>query len=164
MTKIDVREAEAGPALDAACAEAMGWEPPEEMPQGIADATWTLNLTWEIGRLTLMDGREYENKDTGETVPVRVMERYFAWESPSGELAYELPEWSHDIKAAWELVEAMLPLRGAPEPEVEPWWIFTGYLEGRLLGPSERVALHICRAFLLARGVTEIEADRGQSD
>jgi len=133
MTKIDVRECSAGPELDAACAEIyaelIGWKRDEHQAVIYYDAPDD-------------SGRSLRVKRPGTTTFVGL-----TWWQPST-----------NIKAAWELVEAMLPLRGAPEPEVEPWWTFTGYLEGRLLGPSERVALHICRAFLLAHGVTEIEA------
>jgi len=116
MATIDVREAEAGPELDAVCAEVLGWRLIKE-----ADGWWG-----------------YEKPDGDKT-------GWSSWQP------------STDIAVAWELVKTMLPLRGAPEPEVEPWWIFSGYLEGRLLGPAERVALHIARAFLIAHGVTEIE-------
>jgi hypothetical protein len=140
MAKIDVREAEAGPALDAACAEAMGWEFTES------------HLTIGAHAIEGVEGTVWFYTNKGNVRAVG-----YDWRGewrPS-------TDWGH----AGELVEAI---------QREPVWgkfvDFVGYLDslcGSVRDSGRETplatwrnvdALAICRAFLLASGVTEIEA------
>jgi hypothetical protein len=146
--EVDVREAPAGPEMDAACAEAMGWRIVEiDVPLIIS------NMRAEPGdRL---------------------------WLSPAGDMFWpsNLPCWSLYIAATRELVEAMdnggtvyddatemqrefidalIRLLGIDSHLLywngEDWFTFRGLWTLVSAGP-----LNICRAFLLAHGVTELE-------
>jgi len=131
MTAIDVRDVEAGPLVDAACAKAMGWKSAMR-----GDWLFVSSKEWELG------------------VPF----------APSS-----------DIAAAWELVEA---LEGAgiggnivrisngdgdsrdvdviPRGPVEMSKIVLARV--KIDSTSQDAwAFAICRAFLLANGVTELE-------
>jgi len=130
MTKIDVREAEAGPELDAACAEAMGWE------RSTGGWLWRAN--------------------------------------ESGTHVRSICDWgpSTDIEGAWELVEAMrhaawdISVRAvvAMPDECSVYKDDEHGVEIEVLAIADTAPLAICRAFLLASGIEEIETDRGRSD
>ena len=146
MTKIDVREMEAGPELDAACARAMGlcphiweiYEPPEEY----CDECGAMLSGWVDE-----DRPEKRCKICGKRVWGL---RYSVNEVP------DCKHYSRDIAAAWELVEAILD-----QDDQQKWLVFADLLYGHtpILAPEYLAALRICQAFLLASGVTEIEVD-----
>lgn len=128
MAKIDVREAEAGCAMDAACAEVfaelMGWE-----------------LAY-VGVALI----HYDRPD-GRSLVV---------ERPRKTTLHESITWkpSRDISAAWELVGAMLAQDDQQKWLVFADLLY-GYTP--VLAPRHLAALRIARAFLLAHGVKEIE-------
>ena len=125
--KIDVRECEAGPVVDAACAEALGFV---ELPQGDYGSEW---LHVETGAM------------------------------PMG-----LPKYSTEIAPAWELVEAMGEKWFVVQVEMVrgshcSCIVFDWSIEARdgnvAEGYANTMPLAICRAFLLAHGVTELEVE-----
>ena len=95
------------------------------------------------------------------------------WQAPSGEVYWPmyLPRVSRDIGAAWSLLQALRTTGAIVVVEIGPHG--GGYQECRVYreeqegywldvieAEAETEELAICRAFLLAHGVTEIEEGR----
>lgn len=117
--KVPVDEYPAGPEMDAACAEAMGWEP------------------------------EYSHRGP-----------FNGWYRPGHRwISWEDWEPSTRIECAWELVES---IRSEVRADSDSWDEFVtdlniqhNYKVSSLL--RELSVIDICRAFLKAKGITEIE-------
>ena len=136
---IDVREAAAGPELNVACAEAMGWK-------------WAVTPP------------DYHGEHGGEKVLVPPGRTLSDFESvlprvgPIGHIGVK--DYSGNIAIAWELVEALGRWWFKIEKlsEARPWQAsFIARSGFSYWAEADTAPLAISQAFLLAHGITEIE-------
>lgn len=146
MPKIPVDEAPAGPWLDAAVAQALGHLVAHQPDFG----RWFIASDADALQEGLNHGEFWEDI----TDPVRV--RYCS----------TMPKYSSRIEAAWELVEKLVPdfrcdltsrYNHSPERNMVEWGASFVGEGGHFVGYAPDAPLAIARAYLKAKGMTEIE-------
>jgi len=146
MTTIDVREAEAGPALDAACAEAMGWE--------------FTNNDLAIGAFAAgsLDGGVWFYTDAGNVAVASREWNDYWWPSKNITAAWVLQQHVDPARFCNALVEVVMWDRGLPddfnvcEPGTD--WVLVDEDVWALVTAT---AHQRARAFLLANDVKTLE-------
>ena len=157
MTMIDVREAEAGLAVDVACAEAMGWEYTDSHftigAHAIEGAEGTVWFFTNKGNVRATGDGWHGN-----------------WQPSTDWAAWVLVEAMRDSGSLSDdatgvqrrFIDALVELMGVDNSllyyDACEWLTYRALWTLFSAGP-----LAICRAFLIDSGIEEIE-DRGQSD
>jgi len=136
--------------LNSTAARLDGWRPPEQpdagMPVGLMFHSEPDGEMWYDTELD-------RKLSSGRRVPVEEVNRAVHWHTDDGRAASGLPNYCHDIAAAWELVESVREnaLRfqvGNTRHCWDSWWAeFRG---GKPTVYAESAPKAITRAFVLA--------------
>ena len=135
MSKTPIDEVPAGPALDAAVAEALGWK-------------WMAYPAPATGKML-----------RGLYPPRRYKEEFAAkGDEPVG--VFDVLPYSTDIGTAWELIEELKDKHKLLAILMEwpkGWFVELCHTPIKYRGIADTASLAICRAFLKANGVEYVE-------